>query len=46
VHYAIEGREQYLAVVVGTFADPTFPAPSLSVFEERMHHWLALFRSC
>jgi hypothetical protein len=42
VHYAIEGREQSLAVAVGAFADPRFPAPSLSVYEERMHHWLAL----
>jgi hypothetical protein len=26
----------------GVFADPTFPAPTVSVWEERRHPWLAL----
>src|SRR5262245_17567903 len=29
-------------IAVGSFADPEFPAPTYSVFEESMHHWLGL----
>lgn len=29
-------------VVVGAFADPDFPAPTVSVFEETMHRWVVL----
>ena len=29
-------------VVVGAFADPGFPAPTVSVFEESMHPWVVL----
>ena len=29
-------------VAVGTFADPTFPAPFMSVWEETMHAWVRL----
>jgi hypothetical protein len=27
---------------IGAFADPAFPAPSVSVYEERMCSWLAI----
>jgi hypothetical protein len=27
---------------VGAFADPNFPAPNFSVYEERMHSWVSL----
>jgi len=30
------------AVPIGAFADPTFPQPTVSVWEERMHPWLTL----
>ena len=30
------------AVPVGAFADPSFPTPSISVWEERRHSWLRL----
>jgi hypothetical protein len=30
-----------IAVAVGAFADPTFPAPKHSVWERRRHHWVA-----
>lgn len=30
-----------LAVAVGCFADPGFPAPTLSLYGKRRHHWLA-----
>ena len=40
VYYAPEGLEEYLAVPVGAFADPAFPAPTVSVYESRMHGWV------
>jgi hypothetical protein len=43
VHYSVEGYdEENIAVPVGAFADPDFPAPSFSVYEERMHSWVSL----
>jgi hypothetical protein len=42
VHYSSEGHEEYVAVPVGAFAEPGFPAPSFSVYEERMHSWVGL----
>jgi hypothetical protein len=33
---------EHLGVAVGAFADPTFPRPSFSVWEESMHPWLGL----
>jgi hypothetical protein len=29
-------------IAVGCFADPTFPAPTISVWEESQHPWLGL----
>ena len=40
VYYTIEGREELTAIPVGAFADPAFPAPDFSVYEDRMHHWV------
>jgi hypothetical protein len=40
VYYRIDA--EYLGVPVGAFADPDFPAPILSVWEERMHPWVAV----
>jgi hypothetical protein len=31
-----------VAVPVGAFADPAFPAPTVSVWESRRHRWLEL----
>ena len=31
-----------IAIPVGAFADPNFPQPVLSVYEERMHPWVVL----
>lgn len=33
-------RPELIAVAVGSFADPTFPAPTQSVYNERRHFWL------
>ncbi len=40
VFYELEGLEDVLAIPVGSFADPGFPAPRVSVYEERMHGWV------
>ena len=31
-----------IAVPIGAFADPTFPPPTVSVWEERRHPWVAV----
>ncbi|MEW9571541.1 GFA family protein [Rhodanobacter sp. Si-c] len=31
-----------IAIPVGAFADPSFPAPTVSVYEERMHSWVRM----
>jgi len=40
VYYEPEGLGEYLAIAVGAFADPGFPAPRVSVYESRMHSWV------
>ena len=30
------------AIAIGAFADPTFPAPSVSVYESRKHPWVTI----
>jgi hypothetical protein len=43
VHYTIEGYDDAnIAIAVGAFAEPDFPAPTFSVYEERMHRWVGL----
>jgi hypothetical protein len=31
-----------VAVPAGAFSEPGFPAPSFSVYEERMHPWVCV----
>lgn len=40
VCWETDSRPGLVAVAVGTFADPGFPAPAHSVWERRVHHWL------
>lgn len=40
--YASEGMPGLTAVAVGAFADPGFPAPQYSVWEERKHGWVTV----
>ncbi|NUQ79399.1 MAG: GFA family protein [Polyangiaceae bacterium] len=40
VYYTLEGHPESVAIPVGAFADPGFPAPTFSVYEERMHAWV------
>jgi hypothetical protein len=42
VYYVMEGKEDSIAIPVGAFADPGFPAPTFSVYEDRMHPWVAM----
>jgi hypothetical protein len=42
VYYSSEGREGFTAIPVGAFAEPDFPAPTISVNEERKHSWVSL----
>jgi hypothetical protein len=43
VHYSVEGYDdESIAVPVGAFADPVFPAPTFSVYEDRKHSWVSL----
>jgi hypothetical protein len=42
VVYELDTMPGLLAVPVGAFADPEFPAPKFSVYEERKHRWTAV----
>lgn len=41
VYYRFEEAPELTAVTVGCFADATFPSPTFSVYEDRMHAWVA-----
>lgn len=40
VFYQAEGLDEFIMIPVGAFADPTFPAPAVSVYEDRKHGWV------
>jgi hypothetical protein len=42
VYWEGEGFPGYVAVAIGNFADPHFPAPTLAVWEESRHPWVSL----
>jgi hypothetical protein len=42
IAYVIEGWPGVIAVPIGAFADPDFPAPGFSVYEHRQHPWVAI----
>ena len=43
VHYTIEGKfDGLVAIPLGAFADPKFPAPKFSVWENRKHPWVKI----
>ena len=42
VFYTTASQPDLVAVPVGAFADPSFPPPTVSVYESRRHPWLAL----
>ncbi len=42
VYWESEGFPGYIAVAIGSFADPNFPAPTIAVWEETRHPWVSL----
>ncbi len=42
VTYAIELMPGMTAIPIGAFADPEFPAPAFSVYENRKHRWVEI----
>lgn len=42
VWYRIERRPGMISIPVGAFADPHFPEPRFSIWEERKHPWVEL----
>ncbi|HLH51825.1 MAG TPA: GFA family protein [Roseiarcus sp.] len=44
VYWQAEGFPGMIAVAVGAFADPAFPAPKHSGWEQRRHHWVEPLR--
>jgi hypothetical protein len=39
VYWEPTGAQGFVTVAVGAFADPSFPPPRFSVYEERQHPW-------
>jgi hypothetical protein len=42
VFYTTADAPDVIAVPIGAFADPSFPAPTVSVYESRRHSWVTL----
>jgi hypothetical protein len=42
VYYRLDQVPDAIAVPVGAFADPAFPAPKVSVYEARRHAWTGM----
>ena len=42
VYYTTPDAPDLIAVAIGAFADPSFPAPTVSVWESRRHAWIGL----
>ena len=42
VHYHHSENPDVIAIPVGAFADPGFPAPKFSVYESRKHPWVEI----
>ncbi|HEY5849642.1 MAG TPA: GFA family protein [Lysobacter sp.] len=40
VYYLMDAIPDMVAIPVGAFADPDFPQPRVSVYENRKHHWV------
>lgn len=45
VWYKMESQPDVVAVTLGAFADPSFPQPRFSVYEERKHPWVAFWEA-
>jgi hypothetical protein len=42
VYFLVDSAPDMVAIPVGAFADPSFPPPSISVWEERSHGWVVM----
>jgi hypothetical protein len=42
VYYRLDHYPDVVAIPIGAFADPHFPPPKVSVYEERRHAWVGL----
>jgi hypothetical protein len=42
VYWQGQGFPGMIGVAIGAFADPTFPPPTISVWEETRHSWVEL----
>jgi hypothetical protein len=42
VWWTLDSMPGVIAVAVGAFADPEFPAPKISVYGERKHSWVTI----
>jgi hypothetical protein len=42
VYWQLEALPGFTSVAVGAFADPTFPPPTISVYDERRHPWAVM----
>lgn len=42
VYWHLDLRPDHYGIAVGAFADPDFPLPTLSVWEESKHAWINL----
>ena len=42
VWYTIDDMPDVIAIPIGAFADPKFPAPKFSVYESRRHDWVSV----
>lgn len=42
VYYEIDAMPDVIAIPVGVFTDPTFPAPTIEVYESRKHPWVTI----
>ncbi|MEZ5830667.1 MAG: GFA family protein [Dongiaceae bacterium] len=42
VYWTLSGFPDLVAVAIGNFADPSFPAPRVSVYERRRHPWVVV----
>ena len=40
VYYELLGLPDFIAIPIGGFADPNFPPPRVSVYEDRQHAWV------
>jgi hypothetical protein len=42
VYFLVDSTPEMVAIPVGAFADPSFPPPSVSVWEDRGHRWVVM----